>query len=84
MNPTMRALLIVDVQNDFCEGGSLPVTGGTETAARITAFLDERAPEFGAVVATRDWHVDPGPHFAVQDTEPDYTETWPVHCEATT
>lgn len=84
MNPTMRALLIVDVQNDFCEGGSLPVTGGAETAARITAFLDERAPEFDAVVATRDWHVDPGPHFSAVDAEPDYTETWPVHCVAGT
>jgi nicotinamidase/pyrazinamidase len=80
----MRALVIVDVQNDFCEGGPLAVTGGAETAGRITAFLDENGPEFDAVVATRDWHVDPGPHFAPEGSEPDYTESWPVHCVAGT
>jgi nicotinamidase/pyrazinamidase len=80
----MRALVIVDVQNDFCEGGSLAVEDGADTAARITAFLDERGSEFDAVVATRDWHVDPGPHFAAEDAEPDYTESWPVHCVAGT
>lgn len=80
----MRALVIVDVQNDFCEGGTLAVAGGAATAGRITAFLDEHGPEFDAVVATRDWHVDPGPHFAAEDAEPDFTESWPVHCVAGT
>ncbi|GAA1663150.1 amidase [Citricoccus zhacaiensis] len=80
----MRALVIVDVQNDFCEGGSLGTDGGARLAGRITAFLDEHAQDYAAVVATRDWHVDPGPHFADEGTEPDYTETWPVHCVAGT
>ncbi|MFC7402727.1 isochorismatase family protein [Citricoccus sp. GCM10030269] len=80
----MRALIIVDVQNDFCEGGALAIDGGARTAGRITAFLDEQAQDFDAVVATRDWHVDPGPHFAPEGTDPDFTETWPVHCVAGT
>jgi nicotinamidase/pyrazinamidase len=80
----MRALVIVDVQKDFCEGGSLGVDGGARMAGRITSFLDEHAQDFDAVVATRDWHVDPGPHFAAEGTEPDYTESWPVHCVAGT
>ncbi|QCU78400.1 isochorismatase family protein [Citricoccus sp. SGAir0253] len=80
----MRALVIVDVQNDFCEGGSLAVEGGAATAERITAFLEEHGPEFDAVVATRDWHVEPGDHFAPAGTAPDYARSWPVHCVAGT
>ncbi|WBL18616.1 isochorismatase family protein [Citricoccus sp. NR2] len=81
----MRALVIVDVQNDFCEGGSLAVPGGANIAARISEFLEEHSGEYAAVVATRDWHVDPGPHFAAaSDAEPDFEETWPVHCLAGT
>lgn len=80
----MRALVIVDVQNDFCEGGSLGVAGGAQVAGRITAYLDEHAQDYAAVVATRDWHVDPGPHFAPEGATPDYTESWPVHCVAGT
>lgn len=80
----MRALVIVDVQNDFCEGGSLGVDGGTAVAGRISAYLEEHAQDYDVVVATRDWHVDPGPHFAPEGTEPDYTESWPVHCVAGT
>ena len=75
-----RALIVVDVQNDFCEGGSLPVAGGSAVAAGVTALL--AAPERGGfqhVVATRDWHIDPGSHFAA---EPDYVNSWPVHCVA--
>jgi nicotinamidase/pyrazinamidase len=70
-----RALVIVDVQNDFCEGGSLAVAGGTAVARAISAHVAEAG--YGHVVATRDHHVDPGGHFASQ---PDYLETWPAHC----
>ncbi|ETK33878.1 nicotinamidase [Microbispora sp. ATCC PTA-5024] len=69
------ALVVVDVQNDFCEGGSLPVGGGSEVAAAISRHL--AAHRYDHVVATRDYHVDPGAHFAA---EPDYVDTWPAHC----
>ncbi|WP_327086958.1 isochorismatase family protein [Nonomuraea sp. NBC_01738] len=69
------ALIIVDVQNDFTEGGSLPVAGGAEVAAAITRHVAEHS--YDHVVATRDYHVDPGAHFAEQ---PDYVHTWPPHC----
>ncbi|OLT14650.1 nicotinamidase [Pseudonocardia sp. CNS-139] len=71
----MRALIVVDVQNDFCEGGSLPVTGGAAVAAGVSALL--RDAGYDHVVATRDHHVDPGAHFS--DT-PDFVDSWPVHC----
>ncbi|MGY1713255.1 isochorismatase family protein [Geodermatophilus sp. SYSU D01106] len=70
-----RALVVVDVQNDFCEGGSLAVAGGAAVAAAVTAHV--RSGGYDHVVATRDHHVDPGGHFAEQ---PDYLETWPAHC----
>ena len=69
------AAIVVDVQNDFTEGGSLAVTGGAGVAAAITAHL--RAGSYDHVVATRDHHIDPGNHFAAS---PDYVETWPAHC----
>jgi nicotinamidase/pyrazinamidase len=65
-----RALIIVDVQNDFCEGGSLAVEGGADVARRIGATTDG----YDVVVATQDFHVDPGEHF----------HEWPVHCVAGT
>jgi nicotinamidase/pyrazinamidase len=71
-----RALIVVDVQNDFCEGGSLAVTGGTAVAGAITGLLSG-AHGYDHVVATRDHHIDPGRHFADQ---PDFLETWPAHC----
>jgi nicotinamidase/pyrazinamidase len=74
-----RALIIVDVQNDFCEGGSLPVAGGSAVAAAITGHARAHAGDYAAVVATKDWHVDPGRHFAA---EPDFVDTWPAHCVA--
>jgi nicotinamidase/pyrazinamidase len=74
-----RAALVVDVQNDFCEGGSLAVAGGDEVARRVTAWLRARAGSYGLVVATRDWHTDPGTHFSAV---PDFVDTWPVHCVA--
>jgi len=78
-----RALIVVDVQNDFCEGGSLAVSGGAEVAFRIGELLhhwtlrDAKAPDYEVAVATRDHHVDPGDHFS--DT-PDFEHSWPPHC----
>ena len=76
---TGRAMIVVDVQNDFCEGGSLAVAGGGAVAAGITRWLREGRSGYDLVVATADWHEDPGPHFA---EEPDYRDSWPAHCVA--
>lgn len=76
-----RALIIVDVQNDFCEGGSLPVTGGAAVAAGVSRALAEPARGWDHVVATKDYHVDPGAHFG---DPPDYVDSWPTHCVAGT
>lgn len=76
-----RALIIVDVQLDFCEGGSLAVEGGTQVASGVTDLLAHRREEYAAVVATADWHIDPGDHWS---DEPDFVDSWPVHCEAGT
>ena len=76
-----RAFVIVDVQNDFCEGGSLAVTGGAAVARGVTEFLREHRADYALVAATRDYHVDPGAHFAA---EPDFKDSWPVHCVAGT
>jgi nicotinamidase/pyrazinamidase len=82
-----RALLVVDVQNDFCEGGSLPVEGGARVASDIGELLhhwtrgDDRAPSYDVVVASKDHHVDPGHHWS---NDPDYVDTWPVHCRVGT
>lgn len=80
------ALLIIDVQNDFCEGGSLAVDGGADVAASITALLDDQANagRWAATVLTRDWHIDPGNHWASEGEEPNFVDTWPVHCQAET
>lgn len=77
-----RALLVVDVQNDFTEGGALGVDGGAAVAERITVFLRRHADEYDLIVASRDWHHgddDNGGHFAGPEG-PDYVDTWPVHC----
>jgi nicotinamidase/pyrazinamidase len=82
-----RALIVVDVQNDFCEGGSLPVAGGAQIAHDIAEILhhwvnqDPNAPDYAHVVATRDHHIDPGAHWS---RTPDFVESWPVHCEVGT
>jgi nicotinamidase/pyrazinamidase len=76
-----RALIVVDVQNDFCEGGSLAVSGGADVAAAITDLIGEPAGSYRHVVATRDHHVDPGDHFS---DHPDFVTSWPVHCVAGT
>ena len=78
-----RALIVVDVQNDFCEGGSLAVPGGAEVAFRINGLVHswhEAEPDdrgYAVVVATRDHHIDPGDHFS---DEPDFLDSWPRHC----
>jgi nicotinamidase/pyrazinamidase len=77
----MRALVIVDVQNDFCEGGSLAVKGGAAVARAITGILARPGPGYDCIVATQDHHVQPGSHFA---DEPDYDRSWPPHCVAGT
>lgn len=74
------ALIVVDVQNDFCEGGSLAVAGGDRVAEKIGELLSSDHG-YDYVVATRDHHVDPGGHFA---EEPDYLDSWPRHCVAGT
>ena len=78
----MRALVIVDVQNDFCEGGSLAVAGGAAVARAISDYLagPDRA-RYDHIVASQDFHVDPGEHFSEQ---PDYFVSWPAHCVAET
>ena len=76
----MRALLIVDVQNDFCEGGSLAVTGGSAVVGAINALLTSDHG-YDHVVATKDFHINPGSHFSA---DPDYVSSWPRHCVAHT
>lgn len=78
-----RALLIVDVQNDFCEGGSLAVAGGAEVASRISTFLRQHSGDYDLVVASRDWHEGNSSnegHFATDGAEPDFVNSWPAHC----
>jgi nicotinamidase/pyrazinamidase len=77
----MRALIIVDVQNDFCEGGSLAVTGGAAVARAISEHVAGDGRHYGHVVATKDFHIDPGAQFS---DHPDYADTWPPHCVAGT
>jgi nicotinamidase/pyrazinamidase len=82
-----RALVVVDVQNDFCEGGSLPVRGGAQVAHDIAEVLrhwvlrDPQAPDYAHVVATKDHHVSPGDHWS---ETPDFEDSWPVHCQVGT
>ncbi|WP_223622084.1 isochorismatase family protein [Microbacterium sp. EST19A] len=79
-----RALLIVDVQNDFTEGGALAVEGGNAVASAVSAFLAAHAAEYAVIIASRDWHHaegDNGGHF---HESPDFVATWPVHCVAGT
>lgn len=78
---THRAILVVDCQNDFCEGGSLAVDGGADAVARITDWLGHAENDSALIVGTLDQHVDPGDHFA--DT-PDFVDSWPAHCVAGT
>lgn len=81
-----KALIVVDVQNDFCEGGSLPVEGGGKVAENITKYLSHSADDYKVIVATKDWHPldwekKGFEHFS---HEPDYTDSWPPHCRSGT
>jgi len=73
------ALIVVDVQNDFCEGGSLGLPGGAAAASAISKHIAEG--DYGHVVATRDYHIDPGAHFS---ETPNFSDSWPPHCVAGT
>jgi nicotinamidase/pyrazinamidase len=73
---TQRALIIVDVQPTFCEGGELAVTGGNAVAERIAQFVAAHREDYALIVTTQDWHIDPGAHFA---DSPDFVDTWPPH-----
>jgi len=75
-----KVLIVVDVQNDFCEGGSLAVAGGRDVAAALARYVGEGADGARFTVATRDYHVDPGSHFAAPPADPDFVHSWPVHC----
>jgi nicotinamidase/pyrazinamidase len=75
--PKDLALIVVDVQNDFCEGGALGVNGGAAVAAAIESIVGD----YRTVVATRDYHIDPGDHFS---ETPDYVDSWPPHCRVDT
>ena len=76
-----KALIIVDVQNDFCAGGALATDRGAKVASLISEYVEDNHHRYEAVVATQDWHIDPGAHFS--DT-PDFVDSWPVHCVANT
>ena len=76
MGRMTRALLVVDVQPTFCEGGALAVEGADAVAHAIAEFAAIHRGEYGLVVTTQDWHVDPGDHFS---STPDYVDTWPPH-----
>ena len=76
---TGRALIVVDVQPTFCEGGELAVEGGNAVAQAIAVFAAERRADYDLVVTTQDWHVDPGHHFATAPAVTDFVDTWPPH-----
>jgi nicotinamidase/pyrazinamidase len=75
----VRALIVVDVQNDFCEGGPLAVPGGAFVARSISERLATEAGQYAHVAASQDHHIDPGTHFSAH---PDFVDTWPPHCVA--
>ncbi|MDG2496798.1 MAG: isochorismatase family protein [Aquiluna sp.] len=80
-----RAILVIDVQVDFCEGGALACSGGAATASRISEHLKKHASDYDFVIASRDWHTahdSNGGHFPDPDDQPDYVNNWPLHCIA--
>lgn len=77
---TKSALIVVDVQNDFCEGGSLAVAGGNSVAEHLGTYIDH-LPQDAVIVSTQDWHIDPGSHWS---NDPDFANSWPVHCQVGT
>lgn len=76
-----KALIIVDVQNDFCPGGSLATDDGADVAAAISEYVENYHDTYEVIAATQDWHKDPGTHFS---ENPDFKNSWPVHCQADT
>lgn len=76
MAATHRALIVVDVQPTFCEGGALAVDGGDAVAAGVAAYVTAHRNDYDVVVTTQDWHIEPGAHFS---DEPDFVDTWPPH-----
>lgn len=76
-----KALIIVDVQNDFIEGGALGVNGGKIACENIVSLLEdeEAMADIDYVITTQDWHINPGDHFS---ENPDFIDSWPVHCVA--
>jgi nicotinamidase/pyrazinamidase len=82
-----KALFVIDVQNDFCEGGALACQGGAQVASSITNYLKGNKSQYDIVIASRDWHTPNsanGGHFPAAGTEPDFVNTWPLHCIAGT
>lgn len=80
----MKALIIVDMQNDFVEGGSLGVDGGNAAVELLTKDFDGMKDSYEVIVTTQDWHIEPGTHFASKGEDPDYVDHWPEHCVADT
>ncbi|MDR1188264.1 MAG: isochorismatase family protein [Bifidobacteriaceae bacterium] len=76
MSAAAPALIIVDVQPTFCEGGELAVAGGNAVAARIADYVASHRADYALIVTTQDWHIDPGAHFS---DSPDFVDTWPPH-----
>jgi nicotinamidase/pyrazinamidase len=82
-----KALFVIDVQNDFCEGGALACQGGAQVASSITNYLKGSKSRYDTVIASRDWHTPNSPnggHFPKAGNEPDFVNTWPLHCIAET
>lgn len=84
MTTTTRALLVVDVQADFCEGGALAVQGGNDAAKRVADMVRDNPRTYNYVIASQDWHDAPPSsnmgHFALPPAQPNYATSWPVHC----
>lgn len=79
-----KALIIVDVQNDFVEGGSLAVQGGHKVAEELAQYVKQNYKNYATIITTQDWHINPGTHWVKENETPNFVETWPVHCEANT
>ena len=82
-----KALFVIDVQNDFCEGGALACQDGAQVASSITNYLKGNKSRYDTVIASRDWHTPNSPnggHFPIAGNEPDFVSTWPLHCIAGT
>ena len=71
-----KALIVVDVQPTFCEGGELGVEGGNATAGKIADYVHSHAGDYAYMATTQDWHIEPGSHWS---DHPDFVDTWPKH-----